>query len=123
MRNIKFKIWDKVNKNMIEWKGLRYLPIWKVFTQNKEEDTMEILEYSGVNDRLGNEIYDGDIIEFEGKIYIMKYLNTFHSWRLMGMKYDGKNTDKKDLDIKEIANKSLLLANQYMHSDFLKSLF
>lgn len=60
MREIKFRAWDKVAENMFiifdaneqtEW----FLPKWK--------DRYEVMQYTGLKDRAGTEIYEGDILE------------------------------------------------------------
>lgn len=117
MREIKFKIWDEENKKIIEWEELRLLPVWEVFTKNTDKDTMKILEFSGMSDRLGNQLYEGDIVEYENEKYCVNYLNSPKCWKLMGVSIRG---DLGGYRIDGVARKSLLLANQYMHPELLK---
>lgn len=77
MREHKFKVWDKENKRMIEWDELKLLPSWEIFTKNKENDTMIVFEFSGLVDKLGNEIYEGDVIEYQGEKYHLEFLEPF----------------------------------------------
>ncbi|AUM66427.1 hypothetical protein C0R09_18925 [Brevibacillus laterosporus] len=64
MREIKFRMWDFENQEMINGDSLafeEYAPISQLLSQKG------IMQYTGLKDRNGKEIYEGDILK--GKIY------------------------------------------------------
>lgn len=80
-RPFKFRVWDKENKT---WHNPNILEVWEE-TGNLEPyqyiktgkldpiymplDNWIIQEYTGVKDKDGKEIYEGDIIEYTYEIY------------------------------------------------------
>jgi len=74
MREIKFRAWDKVNKNMVEWDGMYGLErgddgvgVHIAIADQCylfPEDCI-ILQYIGLKDKNGKEIYEGDVVELQ----------------------------------------------------------
>ncbi|HEA46437.1 MAG TPA: hypothetical protein ENH99_01510 [Candidatus Pacearchaeota archaeon] len=59
MREIKFRAWDKHNKRMLEW--MYPVDCWMRWL-NGEDNEVEIMQFTGLLDKNGKEIYDGDIV-------------------------------------------------------------
>ena len=57
MREIKFRAWDKENKTMYDWNTIRDYPIDYTFGS----DIIIPMQYTGLNDKNGQELYEGDI--------------------------------------------------------------
>lgn len=78
MREIKFRAWD------IEQKVMRDNPdpqiIQAVIFGNDYNGRVKLIQYTGLKDKNGKEIYEGDILEYNKcSTYIVKTINRFES--------------------------------------------
>ena len=69
MREIKFRVWDKKDKVMVSWDEINKsnsIFIW-IRGNNRSgglaNDMYQLMQYTGLKDRNGREIYEGDVLE------------------------------------------------------------
>ena len=66
MREIKFRAWDKKRRFMLTIFDNTATDEW--FLPNMKED-YEVMQYTGIHDIYGNEIYEGDIVYLRRSLF------------------------------------------------------
>ena len=64
MREYKFRAWDESEKHMYNWGNLLNQNLKNIFTIPKQCG-YNIMQYTGLHDKNGKEIYEGDIVKKE----------------------------------------------------------
>ena len=79
MREIKFRVWDKANRTMAFGGSFRDIyptmdrEEWAYVIDTPHPDDCEIMQFTGLLDRHGVEIYEGDIVEDSSSRYKIIY--------------------------------------------------
>lgn len=130
MRDIKFRCWDTENKEMLEVQELDYEDSYNgqpmtrttMYSDYFDTEDMILMQYVGLKDKNGKEIYEGDIVKFRFKddreefpdlIGYIEYQTTFTAFRIMS------NQGSFKIDITEI--KSIeVIGNIYKNPELLE---
>jgi len=63
MREIKFRAWDILDKKMRKDVDLWEIQYGDIFPHTPDQRCFELMQYTGLKDKNGKEIYEGDIID------------------------------------------------------------
>ena len=82
MKEYKFRAWDSLAEKMYSWTELLNQNLKNIFTI-PEQCGYHLMQYTGLKDKNGKEIYEGDIIFIKGETKLLdikgkvEYSNTF----------------------------------------------
>jgi len=78
MREIKFRAWDVLSKKMLSWGDIFHLPAWEIFPGTPEQRAFDVMQYIGIKDANGKEIFERDILQYPGgRIGLVKWTNYY----------------------------------------------
>lgn len=95
MRDIKFRAWRETEKHMYNWNNLLNQNLKNIFTITKSCG-YNLMQYTGLHDKNGKEIYEGDIIHIHNKFF--EEFNYLLQWNEEYLRYYLYSTDKKKLN-------------------------
>lgn len=110
MREIKFRAWDEKGKSMYQITSLHEVNKNGAFTKI---DSV-LMQYTGLKDKNGKEIYEGDIVEVKERGLQVRI--EFHDGCFKGCDYESKARILPELFIDE----AVIIGNIYENKELLK---
>jgi uncharacterized phage protein (TIGR01671 family) len=82
------------------------------------DETLDVMQYTGVKDKNGKEIYEGDIIKWKDHIFIVKYFEKIGAFGFAFIADDGVE-DFYDLSISDLSE---VIGNIHENPELLEKL-
>nr|DAY42623.1 MAG TPA: YopX protein [Caudoviricetes sp.] len=114
MRKIKFRAWDKLNKEMINFESINFQErrVYKDTVSYRKFNDIELMQYTGLKDMKGKEIYEGDILFETFREEYFKVVFENGSFRV--------EVDEYSLDLEDYANICEVVGNIYENPELME---
>lgn len=126
-REIKFRGWDSVNEVMLPVESINFREGYVSLNEgdNSLTDTLEMIElmqYTGLKDKNGKEIYEGDIVSFyNDEEYRFKSTNALVIYDSAAFMLEHKKLGKEYLGEMDIENMCIkIIGNIYENPELLR---
>lgn len=128
MREIRFRAWDKKYKIMVDIDGCDlYLADGKIFEVEERSanysvfmykkdvtDNYELMQYTGINDKDGKEIYEGDIVKDEYSRWFIVF------WRDTDAGYWIRKYNEEEVFPLHLGIRIIVIGNEYENPELLE---
>lgn len=125
MREIKFRAWDGKKMNYLDEINLCSVPMSGIVQMKIapdvivwEKEESQFMQYTGLNDKTGREIYEGDIVE--GINYNMELIKNPVIWEHSGWYIGYADGERKLIDYLDSCSELKVIGNIYEHPELLK---
>ena len=125
MREIKFRAWDKENKEMLDIEDLHwddctreFLIRTTIYSDYFDIQDMILMQYTGLKDKNGKEIYEGDIVKIDCPTMKMTGEIKYSGMSAMFYIYDEINDIEENLWYQE--KEYEVIGNIYENPELLK---
>ena len=119
MREIKFRAWDKLNKEMFNVESINFQErrVYRDVVSYHDFNDIELMQYTGLKDKNEKEIYEGDILfeSFGERYYKVVFKNGSFRAEFEG-DFDEYSFDLMDV----VAHRCEVVGNIYENSKLIK---